>query len=143
MDITKKTRVLELNGLVEVDEYASPIEICVGGKNLTEEVLRVFPETGPAYGYPRPEKPELTVLIAHGGDQHLYRDACSAYEGEADYSELTPGMAPYFRVGSLDLLGQVEDLEGVTVSVRVDNGPPLPEHLRPAPPSEPWRRSYR
>lgn len=130
-------RVLEMAGVVDANEMyydgweAVNIEgPTIGGQYVIEALHETFPETGLSA-----ERAPLTVLLAHGGDQTMYRGTAWACEGDGGYSSLTPGSGPDMWVGGgsdgrhLDLLERLHALDGETVMLRIDDGPPLPSSI--------------
>ena len=137
-------RVLELTGKV-TEEAFGPTRPSRGGKlsgplvgdrHIVAAIRETFPDI-----YPGDEQHDwdngkrLTVILAVGGSQELYAGKSEAEYGEKTWSDLTPGSPPTMTVGSMDLIGRLNDLAGQTVTIRIDDGPPLPnfDQLRPAP----------
>lgn len=128
-------RVLELTGVVaanevEYDEWrAENIDgPTVGGRYVIAALHETFPET--KLGGDRDA--ELTVLLAHGGDEEVYRGNAWACEGDPGYSSWTPGSGPDIWVGGIgttgarryrDLYERLIALDGQTVTLRIDDGP--------------------
>lgn len=124
-------RVLELTGVVICpyyeDDQGGPM---IGGRYVIEALHETFPETRLALT--EEQRRPLVVLLAHGGSEELYRGNAWACEGEPAYSSWTPASSPDMWVGGdgnryeLDLLSKLQDLDGQTVMLRVDDGPQLP-----------------
>lgn len=97
----------------------------IGGVRVIAAFHDTFPENGTV---------DVTVLLAHGGDASLYRGEMWAAEGDQGYSSWTPGSSPDIWAGasdergnpSFDLYERLVELEGQTVTLRIDDGPPLP-----------------
>lgn len=77
-------------------------------------------------------------MLAHDGDEELYRGRVGVWEGDRGYSELTPGSGPVIEIWNydfdgnpldddgertVDLVDRLEELDGQTVHLPVDDGP--------------------
>src|SRR5687767_6543737 len=98
-------KVLELTGVVDsndpeynkwrVENIEGPL---IGGRFVIEAIRETFDDDRVA------SLKGVTVTLACGGDEHLYRGDGYACEGDNGYSALTPGEPPDIYVGGVDLI---------------------------------------
>jgi hypothetical protein len=113
-------------------DYNEPQDLkgpMIGGTYVIEAFNDAFPQSRWA-----DEGPKLTVMLASGGDEALYRGTAHMSQGSQGYSSLTPGSGPDMWIGGAeeyphphsDLHEKLVALDGQTVHLRIDDGPEKP-----------------
>ncbi len=120
-------RVLEMTGQVDANEARwdgpyldNPEGPSIGGRSVFEALEETFGRYSGLRNWSLVE--QATVMLAHGGDESLYQGRMFAHEGDQGYSSYTPGSSPEFLIGGIELLDRLVELDGETVTLRVDDG---------------------
>jgi hypothetical protein len=101
---------LEFTGVVDAfDSLGMYAYVSIGGVNFAREIEETFGEDA-----------KLTVMIAHGGDEQLYKGEFEFYGGFTG-TDVTPGDPPEIMIGDADLMDNLYDMDGKIVHLRVDD----------------------